>query len=77
MFHQKKGICKWKSLQAFDLQGFVFLRVPGRTLTHDIQNHKQIAECLKVLVFIGISADFEFRFAAILRLFMQEPILFQ
>ena len=49
-------------------------RVPGRTRTVDIQNHKQSCECLINPVFIGISAIFDFLFAAILRLFTQEPI---
>ena len=51
--------------------------VPGRTRTVDIQNHKQICECLKIPLFIGVSAVFDFWFAAILRLFTQGPILFQ
>ena len=51
--------------------------VPGRTRTVDIQNHKQSFEYLESPVFIGISADFDFYFAAILRLFTQGPILFQ
>lgn len=54
-----------------------FERVPGGTRTHDIQNHKQSCECLINPVFIGISAIFDFLFAAILRLFTQGPILFQ
>jgi hypothetical protein len=53
------------------------MRVPGGTRTHDIQNHKQSFEHLESPVFIGISADFDFYFAAILRLFTQGPILFQ
>ena len=65
----------------------LFLGVPGGTRTHDIQrsaagrlqgkNHKQSFEYLESPVFIGISADFDFYFAAILRLFTQGPILFQ
>ena len=55
----------------------LLLGVPGGTRTHDIQNHKQTCECLINPVFIGVSAIFDFLFAAILRLFMQEPILFQ
>jgi hypothetical protein len=51
--------------------------VPGRTRTVDIQNHKQSCECLINPVFIGVSAIFDFLFAAILRLFTQGPILFQ
>ena len=51
--------------------------VPGGTRTHDIQNHKQSFEYLESPVFIDISADFHFYFAAILRLFTQGPILFQ
>ena len=59
------------------LQGFPFCWVPGGTRTHDIQNHKQSCECLINPVFIGVSAIFDFLFAAILRLFTQGPILFQ
>ena len=53
-----------------------FGRVPGGTRTHDIQNHKQSCECLINPVLIGVSAIFDFLFAAILRLFTQGPILF-
>ena len=63
----KKGHC----LSAMSLW------VPGRTRTVDIQNHKQSCECLINPVFIGVSAIFDFLFAAILRLFTQGPILFQ
>ena len=58
-------------------QSDVFFWVPGRTRTVDIQNHKQTCECLINPVFIGVSAIFDFLFAAILRLFTQGPILFQ
>ena len=63
-------------------KGTVFIRfpcfgVPGRTRTVDIENHKQSCECLINPVFIGVSAIFDFLFAAILRLFTQGPILFQ
>ena len=57
--------------------GDVSFWVPGRTRTVDIQNHKQTCECLINPVFIGVSAIFDFLFAAILRLFTQGPILFQ
>jgi len=39
--------------------------------------NKQTCECLINPVFIGVSAIFDFLFAAILRLFTQGPILFQ
>ena len=65
-----------KKKEDIALQQCLF-RVPGGTRTHDIQNHKQSCECLINPVFIGVSAIFDFLFAAILRLFMQEPILFQ
>ena len=45
--------------------GDVSFWVPGRTRTVDIQNHKQTCECLINPVFIGVSAIFDFLFAAI------------
>ena len=68
--------CQTPCEQENNLQEY-FGRVPGGTRTHDIQNHKQSCECLINPVFIGVSAIFDFLFAAILRLFTQEPILFQ
>ena len=65
MFHQNFRCLKTKIPVSFWLTGIRFRRVPGGTRTHDIQNQKQVVESLGTPVFIGISAIFNFWFAAI------------
>ena len=55
MFHQNLMLRKCKSPVISLITGLL-LRVPGRTRTVDIQNHKQSCECLINPVFIGVSA---------------------